>query len=113
MRALILRAAAAVALQACAAMALVGCQDAAASNSERETHMGDVRAAVDQAPALPPAPSNAVPIPLSVAMPGLIPPPPPQPALPPSLVAADAGPAPKVPGTVTVRPAKAVTPPTH
>jgi hypothetical protein len=45
-----------------AAFALVGCQDSAASNSERETHMGDIRAA-GPPPAASSAPAPAVPIP--------------------------------------------------
>jgi hypothetical protein len=45
-----------------AAFALVGCQDSAASNSERETHMGDIRAA-GPAPAASSAPAPAIPIP--------------------------------------------------
>ena len=97
-------------------MVLVGCQDAAASNPERETHMGDVRAAAEQAPALPPAPSNAVAIPLSVAMPGLIPPAPPPPPAP-SAIAADAGPTlkfppPGGPGSPVAHPVKPA-PPVH
>jgi hypothetical protein len=87
MRALSLCAAAA--LQAGVAVALAGCQDAAASNPERETHMGDVRAA-EPPPPLPPAPANASPTPLSVAMPALTPTPVAPPA-PPTLMVTDAG----------------------
>jgi hypothetical protein len=63
---------------------LAACQDAAASNPARDTHMGEVRAAAEPWPALPPAPSGAVPVPLSAAAPSLVaiqpaptPPPPP------------------------------------
>ncbi len=47
----------------CAPFVLVACQDSYASNSERETHMGEVRAApppsAPAAPATPPSASGA------------------------------------------------------
>ncbi len=75
---------------------LAGCQDAAASNPERDTHMGEIRAAANPWPALPPAPSGAVPTPLSAAAPALvaIPAPPPAPSAPaPGAPAASGAPA--------------------
>jgi hypothetical protein len=49
-----------------AAFALVGCQDSAASNSERETHMGDIRAA-GPPPAASSAPAPVVPTPAAAS----------------------------------------------
>jgi hypothetical protein len=79
-----------------AAWGLAGCQDGAASNPERETHMGEIRAAADPWPALPPAPSTAAPTPMSAAAPALVaiasaPPAPPEPP-PPGIMAPHGGP---------------------
>jgi hypothetical protein len=49
-------------IAACGAALLAACQDAASSNAQRETHMGDVRAA-STAPPVESAPSAASPAP--------------------------------------------------
>ena len=78
------------------AWGLAGCQDGASSNPERDSHMGEIRAAADPWPALPPAPGSAAPTPMSVAAPSLVaiasaPPAPPEPP-PPGLMAPHGGP---------------------
>jgi hypothetical protein len=92
-----------------AALALAGCQDGAASNPERDTHMGTLRAAADPWPALPPAPTGAAPVSLSAAAPALVaiasaPPAPPEPP-PPGLMAPHPGmPGPGMGHHVTINP---------
>ncbi|MCL2450911.1 MAG: hypothetical protein FWD17_18360 [Polyangiaceae bacterium] len=77
-------------LQACAVLALAGCQDAAASNPDRDTHMGNVRASAP-APPLPPVAGNAAPTPLGVAVPALVPQATPAAPTPPILTIGDGG----------------------
>jgi hypothetical protein len=85
MRAQIRRASAG--LHLLAVFGIAACQDGAASNPDRQTHMGSVHAAAEPAPPLPPAPSHAVPMPLTVAMPNVFS----SPSAPPPALAAEAG----------------------
>jgi hypothetical protein len=73
MRAFSLRLAAAV---VSAGALLVGCQDGAASNEDRDTHMGSIRAAADPWAHLPPVSTPVPSVPVTVAVPALTPAPP-------------------------------------